>query len=288
MKLLETSRTSRIPSAATTAVIGLLLFLTGTSFAGILVAPTVVFISDLNRTGRLEVQNTSNEPREVTIRLAYGLPQSDSVGNVFVQLQDSNITDPRSAVDWVKPFPRKVLVPPNGTQVIRLVARPPQGLADGEYWARIVVTSREGASQLPAIQGEEQIATRLNMVMQTAIMLKYRTGDCATRIEIGESRAALTEAGAEIMLGLENKGNASYMGVLHCKVSDADGKAVAQREFNIAVYDRLTRRVDLEFDRSLFRAPFTANLKVTSEGRTDVAREDMLAGNEVSYSMTFE
>lgn len=258
------------------------------SFAGVLVAPTVVFISDLNRTGRLEVQNTGDAPREVTVRLAYGLPESDSLGNVFVQLQDSNITDPKAAVDWVKPFPRKIVVPPGGTQVIRLVARPPQDLPDGEYWARIVVTSREGKSELPTPEGNDQIATRLNMVMQTAIMLKYRNGECMTRLEMTDHTASLTDNGAEVLLGLKNLGNASYMGVLRCSITDADGKTAAEKDFNIAVYDDLLRRVDLEFDRAQFRAPFTVDVNISSEGRTDVAREDMLFGNDVSYSMTIE
>lgn len=262
--------------------------LAGTATAGVLVAPTVVFISDNNRTGRLEVQNTSNEPREISVRLAFGLPESDSLGNVYVQLQDSNITHPRSAVDWVKAFPRKIVVPPNGTQVIRLVARPPQDLRDGEYWARIVVTSREGAGSLPSPGDDDQIATRLNMVMQTAIMLKYRNGECVTHMELTDRSARLTERGAEVMLGMRNTGNASYMGVLRCVLVDADGRTAAEKEFNIAVYDDLLRRVDMDFDRTQFRGPFTLDVKVTSEGRTDVAREDMLAGNDVTYTMTVE
>ncbi|MBD3401762.1 hypothetical protein GF420_02615 [candidate division GN15 bacterium] len=260
----------------------------GKLVGGVLVAPTVIFISDINRTGRLEVQNTANEPREVTVRLAYGLPQSDSLGNIYVNLKDSNITDPKAAVDWIKAFPRKVIVPPGGTQVIRMVARPPKDLPDGEYWARVVVTSREGTTELPSPEGDQAIETRLNMVMQTALMLKYRNGECMTRLELTHRDAWLTEEGMSVLLGMSNLGNASYMGILTCTVTDADNQQVLEKYLNIAVYDHLRRRVDLEFDRSEYRAPFKVAVSVSSEGRTDVAPEDLIVGNDVSYTMTVE
>ena len=120
----------------TGAVIALFLLI-GHVNAGVLVAPTVVFMDEHKRTGRITVQNPSDEPREVTIRMSFGLPTSDSLGNVFVNLQDSGITDVKAATSWVKPFPRKMLLQPGATQVVRFVARPPKDLVDGEYWARV-------------------------------------------------------------------------------------------------------------------------------------------------------
>ena len=64
----------------------LVLFLTfaANAMANVLVAPTVVFINDRGRTGRMEIQNPSQQPREVTIHFSYGLPVSDSVDNVRI------------------------------------------------------------------------------------------------------------------------------------------------------------------------------------------------------------
>ena len=41
--------------------------------AGVLVAPTVIFLSDKIRTGRMDVQNPTGAPKEVTIHFSYGL-----------------------------------------------------------------------------------------------------------------------------------------------------------------------------------------------------------------------
>ena len=254
-------------------------------FAGVLVAPTVIFISDKDRTGRLNIQNPTNEPREITIRLAYGLPESDSLGNVHVELRDSGVTDPRSALGWIKAFPRKVIVPPNGTQVIRLVARPPQDLADGEYWARVVVTSREGTTALPVEGGEETIQTTLNMVMQTALMLKYRAGECVTHLEIGDSKTIVHDDRVDVLVDMQNTGNTSYMGVLTCRLYDAKNTLVVEKAHDVAVYRNLKRRIELPYDPAKFTRPFSVDVSITSEGRTDVAPDDMIHGNDITYSV---
>ena len=57
--------------------------------AGVLVAPTSVILSDRKRTGRLTVQNPSDKPQEITIGFTYGIPLSDSLGNISLDLRDS-------------------------------------------------------------------------------------------------------------------------------------------------------------------------------------------------------
>lgn len=256
--------------------------------AGVLVAPTVIFISDKDRTGRLNIQNPSNEPREISIHLAFGLPESDSLGNVFVQLQDSGVTDPRSALGWVKAFPRKVIVPPNGTQVIRLVARPPQNLPDGEYWARVVVTSREGSTTLPLESEGDAIQTHLNMVMQTALMLKYRAGECVAKLDVVGKEARLLDSQVHVLVDMHNSGNTSYMGVVTCRLYDRNKKLASERSHDVAIYRDLKRRVELPFDPSQFAGPFSVEVSISSDGRTDVSPEDMIPGNRIEYSLVVD
>ena len=145
--------------------------------AGVLVAPTVVFMSRDARTGRMTLQNVTDKPQEVSVFFSYGLPTADSLGDVRVRLQDSAVTDPKACLDWVKAFPRRLVLPANASQVVRFVASPPRDLPDGEYWARVVVKAQQVEPNIPEPIGEGEITTRLNMVMQTAIMLKYRHGD---------------------------------------------------------------------------------------------------------------
>jgi P pilus assembly chaperone PapD len=252
--------------------------------AGVLVAPTVVFLSETNRTGRLNIQNPSNKAKEVSVFFSYGLPESDSLGEVHVILNDSNVTDPRSALDWVKAFPRKFVLLPSGSQVVRVVAYPPKGLKDGEYWARIVVRSQEGTAEVPVPGQEEQITTKLNMIMQTAIMLKYRTGDLTSELELNGVETTVKDSLVEVVVDMVNRGNVSYMGVINCRLLDADKRLISYRNIDLAVYRSLKRKLPLNIVAGDFKKPYYIDLKITSEGRDDIPNKDMIFGNEIAWS----
>ncbi|MBI5267868.1 MAG: hypothetical protein HY851_11615 [candidate division Zixibacteria bacterium] len=255
------------------------LALTGNLAAGVLVAPTVVLLSDKNRTARLEINNPGTTPQEVTIAFAYGLPESDSIGNVRVALQNTNVTDPRSAMEWVKAFPRQMVIPPNGSQVIRFVVNPPKGLADGEYWARVVVRSKESEQTIPKPSEEGSITTKLNMIMQTAIMLKYRTGTLNSLVAITGSEAVKTDSTVVVTMDMENRGNVSYVGVLTCRLLDTNKKEISRTQTDLAVYRQLKRRMELPLNGVTSRC--SVEVSLTTEGRTDLAPEDVIPGNKV-------
>lgn len=258
------------------------------TMAGVLVAPTVIFINDRGRTGRMEVQNPTAQPREVSIHFAYGLPTSDSLGNVSVVLQDSGIIDPRSAVEWVKAFPRKLVIPPGATQVVRLVANPPANIPDGEYWARIVVRSAEGETTIPVATADGAITTKLNMIMQTAIMLKYRKGAVNTKIELKGAHAIMTDSTVEVTVDLSSTGSASYVGTLSCRLLDADKRVLTQQRCDLAVYRELKRRVDIPIRNLVGKQPYRVDVSVSTDGRSDIAQEDIIPGNRLQYSVAVE
>ncbi|MEW6412753.1 MAG: hypothetical protein AB1483_09810 [Candidatus Zixiibacteriota bacterium] len=256
--------------------------------AGVLVAPPVVFISEKGRTGRLTVQNPTNAPKEVTIDFAFGIPESDSLGNVSIDLQDSAVTDPRSAMGWVKAFPRKLIIPANGSQIVRFVADPPKDLADGEYWARVVVQAQEGTTTIPTPEDDNKITTKLNMIMRTAIMLKYRKGDCVANVELTNSETQVTDSNVYAVVDLVNRGNVSYVGLLSCRLLDADGKEISKSEIHLAVYHDLRRRVELPIVAGDFKRPFTVEVNVTNKGRKDLPQEEMIFGNDILFTMNVE
>lgn len=256
--------------------------------AGVLAAPTVVVLSDKNRTGRVNLENPSASPKEVEVYFSFGIPESDSLGNIELTLQDTNISDPRSCADWIRAFPRKVILPPNGSQVVRLVARPPKDLEDGEYWARIVIRSQEGETELPMAEQNEQITTKLNMIMQTAISLKYRTGDLAAEVQLRRMDVQMQEKTVQILADLENTGNVSYLGIYDCQLLDADNKIISSTSGNLAVYRRMRKRINLPIVDGEFKMPYSVDMKITCEGRTDIDRKDIIFGNEITYSAIVE
>jgi P pilus assembly chaperone PapD len=293
MKQTLTSVLSNFICAGVCKRVGAFLILTlalttSNVLAGVLVAPTVVFLSDQSRTGRMTLQNLDDKAQEVTVFFSFGLPTADSLGDVLVRLQDSAVTDPQSCLEWVKAFPRRLILPPNASQVVRFVANPPRELPDGEYWARVVVKAQEANPSIPKSTGENQITTRLNMVMQTAIMLKYRHGNVFCELTLEEASARFADGQVEVLVDTKNIGNASYLGVLNCMVVDADGREVARRDVQLAVYRELRRRVQIPIPEGDFTRPYKVNLEISGKGRTDVAASDMLYGNDLTFSAAVE
>jgi P pilus assembly chaperone PapD len=264
----------------------LLLILAIDVSAGVLVAPTVVFLSEKGRTGRLTVQNPSNTPVEVTINFSFGLPMSDSLGDVYLTLQDSGVTDPRSALSWVRAFPRKVVLPPNASQVVRIVASPPPNLPDGEYWARIVVASQEGQATIPSASEEGKISTRLNMITQTAIVLKYRTGALISDLELQKASAKKASSQVWVTVDLLNRGNVSYTGILKCRLLDVRNDEISANQVDLAVYRGLKRRISLPVKDE--RKPIQVEIFITNDGRTDIPPEEIIPGNKISYNVKIE
>jgi P pilus assembly chaperone PapD len=288
--MIESKKLLRKQSPVPLRLLAILLFLilsmTAELFAGVLVAPTVVFLSDKSRTGRLTIQNPSNLPKDVTISFSFGLPASDSLGDIYLTLQDSNVTDPRSALEWVKAFPRKVVLPPNGSQVIRVVANPPAGLADGEYWARIVIAAQEGETTIPASGDNGGISTKLNMVTQTAIVLKYRTGALLSDLQLQGVSLQKTTTQLWAIVDLINRGNVSYVGILKCRLLDQSNNEISANQVDLAVYRNLKRRIALPLINS--KIPAQIEISISNEGRTDIAPEDVIPGNKISYNLKIE
>ncbi len=255
--------------------------------AGVLVAPTSVILSENDRTGRLTVQNPSDSPIEVSIRFGFGIPLSDSLGNVTLRLQDtSEVNHPRSAMNWIRAFPRRVVLAPGATQVIRFVATPPKDIPDGEYWARIVVRSQDSQAQLPDAGDLESITTRLNMVMETAIVLKYRTGELMAKLGVIDTEIERSDSLVTISIDLENQGNVSYVGVLRCNLFDANDVEITTRRINIAIYDDIKRRVELPIGISDYRQPFHVDIVIENDGRNDVPANELISGNRLEYTLT--
>ncbi len=254
--------------------------------AGVLVAPTSVILSDKKRTGRLTVQNPTDRPKQVQISFSFGVPVSDSAGNIRLNLQDSAVTDERSALDWIKAFPKKMILEPNTSQVVRFLARPPKDLADGEYWARIMVRSQEGETSIPLPTEDDKITTKLNMIMQTAIVLKYRSGNLISKLEVRGTEVFSTDTMVTAFIDMVNRGNVSYVGILDCRLVDAKGREISSNDIDLAVYRELKRKVRLPIFSGNYAKPFKLEVSISTEGRKDIAAEDLIAGNRIEYSTT--
>lgn len=266
------------------AILATLVAASGLS-AQVLVSPTVVFVSDQSPTGRLTLLNQSPHTQEITIAFSFGIPESDSLGNVTVNFQDSAVSDPQSALGWISAFPRSMLIKPDERQVVRLRVRPPQNLTDGEYWARVMISSQRNDTPVLAIGQENEIGTQLHMVTRQAIMFKYREGDMTTQLQLDGATASLKDSTVEVMLDMANRGNASYVGMLQASLRDQSGQEIDHFELRLAVYRQLRRRFDLSLAGHDYNPPYSVDLKISNDGRNDINPRDLIRGNKIAQTL---
>ncbi len=237
----------------------------------VLVAPHAVFMSHRDRTGEITLINTGDEPEEITVELQFGYPDSDSTGGVFVRLFEEPAPHHPSAAGWVRAFPRRMRLAPGQRQVVRLFATPPADLHDGEYWSRVLITSKGGV--VPVAGSTDAVTAGLSLQIRTIISLNYRKGEVHTGVALTDLRMEIANDSLIAWVGLERQGNAAYLGQLRLGVESADGASALLAESTpVAVYYTLRRRYAFALDEAIEPGPYdlTFNLDTNREDFDDL------------------
>jgi hypothetical protein len=248
---------------------------------GVVVAPHAVYLDHRTRSASLTLYNPGAEPAEVTIFTFFGYPVTDSLGHFMLFVPDS-VEPSMPSAGWIEAFPRRMTLEPLARQTVRLLARAPQGLADGEYWSRIAISAKGGAVQVASIDSAG-IKIGLTLEVRTILPLIYRKGPLQTGISVSGLRAWASGDSLSVRVRLERRGTAAYVGTAKGTLSTLKGIIVATFQQPVAIY------YDAE---PVFTMPLppkasgTHRLRVelTSE-RTDIQPELLLRAPPVSDSI---
>jgi hypothetical protein len=211
------------------AAVALLLVLRAGAGAaqGVMVAPHAVFIDHRVRSGSVLLYNPGTEPVEVAISTIFGYPTTDSLGQIKL---DTLVTDSSvSALGWIQAFPRRLTVGPRERQTIRLLARPPAGLADGEYWLRLVIAAQGGHLPITGVSDTTAIQVGLTLEVRTIIGVNYRKGPVSTGVSLSNVRAQIVGDSLITRSKLERRGNAAFIGMIRETLVDSAGVVHPQR-----------------------------------------------------------
>jgi hypothetical protein len=277
MRLMPRSRRLTVSIALAAAALAIQPVL----LEAILVAPHAVFMDHRSRTGQVFLVNTGDTPEEVNIDLKYGYPATDSTGTVFIKLIDQPDSTEPSAAAWIKAYPRRAVLAPGQRQVVRLLARPPAALPDGEYWSRIIATSR--GSKVAVVGGDSTVSAGLTLELRTIISLSYRKGAVHTGVSVTDLRAIRHADSLEIWFGAERQGNAAFLGTLVYELVSEDGKPRGQWETPVAVYHPLSRRYVFPLD-SVPAGRYTLRMRLTT-ARNDLDQRNILPAEPVTRSV---
>jgi P pilus assembly chaperone PapD len=227
------------------------------------VSPTAVFIDARSPTATLSLYNNGTSPEEVEISFGFGYPSSNADGVLQVQIQDSAAAGEPSVVPWLRAFPRRMQLQPGQRQTLRVMVQAPAGVADGEYWGRVMVRSRGGQPPIESTQGQVHVAVNVETVVATAVL--FRKGAVSTGVNVRAATGALAGDSVRLTLDLDRTGNAVYLGRIQARLRDAGGRVLATDEDALALYRSLRRRFTMALPAGAPRAGLSVEYVVDTE-----------------------
>jgi len=249
---------------------------------GVVVAPHAVFMDHRARSGSVLLYNPNTEPAEVTISLFYGYPVTDSTGGIVLRTVEAPDSTEPSAAAWLQAFPRRLTVAPLERQTIRLLARPPAGLKDGEYWARLVIAAKGGRIPVTGVT-DTAIQIGLTLEVRTIIGVNYRKGPVQTGVRLSGVRAVPAGDTVHVWTHLERVGNAAFIGTISGVLVDSTGAQRGEFSSPLGVYRTLDPRFAIPVN-PLPRGRYRLRVAVASQ-REDLAPEVLLQAPTVRDSI---
>ena len=247
---------------------------TGVAGQGVMIAPHAVFIARGARGGSVTLMNPDTAPVEVSVEVFYGYTATDSTGQLTLRTVEHPDSTQPSAAAWLQAFPRRLTIAPREQQVVRLLATPPAGLPDAEYWARLAFTAKAGQLPVGGVTDTARVKVGLTLQARTVIGVHYRAGLVRTGLSLSGLRAVRHGDSVVVHARLERQGNAAYLGTVHGTVVGPSGQSVG--EFHVPVTVFFAN--ELRWAVAIGSAPagrYQLRVEVSTE-RDDLSQEVML------------
>jgi P pilus assembly chaperone PapD len=209
----------------------------------LLVAPTRVII---NGGGSAEVilSNIGSEP--ATYRIVLELRRMNAEGDLVDVPEAEASAMEKAALEMVRYAPRRILLAPGQPQAVRITARPPAELPDGEYRVHMVFRSIPTAvspEEAERVRASGQFQVRLQPVYGISIPVFIRKGRLEGGAAIGSVALERQGTGGSLAIQLNRTGNRSVYGEVIAR--DARGQQIAMVR-GVALYPEVTQvKVDL-------------------------------------------
>ena len=214
------------------------LSLTGaTATAGVgdlLVAPTRIILTN-GRGTQVMLNNIGDE--EATYRISAELRRMTPEGKLEDVATPSEAE--RMAQEMVFFAPRRVTLSPNQPQAVRIAARAPQGLPDGEYRVHLLFRAVPKPRPVESQASGEGLSFKLIPVYGVTIPVIVRFGQL--EVQAGISGARLdTDGDKAILVDITRQGDRSVYGNL--EVTKAGEEQPIAEIRGIALYTEVARR----------------------------------------------
>lgn len=203
----------------------------------LLVAPTRIVL-DGRRGTEVILNNIGDDV--ATYRISVELRRMTPDGRL-IDVAAPNSAE-QAAHDMILYAPRRVTLPPNQPQAIRLSARAPQGLADGEYRVHLLFRAIPAPRAIAPAAGQkvEGVAFQLTPIYGVTIPVIVRLGNLQAKAGLANIRKVINDGKPAIALDISRAGDRSTFGEVRVlKAGITDPIALVR---GVAVYTELGQR----------------------------------------------
>ena len=221
-------------------------------FGDLLVAPTRLVL-DGRKSAEVILNNVGQEPATYRISVEFRRMNADG------SLEDvASPTDrDKMAEDMIVYAPRRVTLAPREPQVIRVAARPPAGLPDGEYRVHMLFRAVPPATPVAAAAPGSQpkgISFALIPVYGVTIPVIVRLGNLQVKSSIDNPQLETKDGKRSVALELTRSGDRSTFGEVRVLKAGVKDPIAIQRA--VAVYTEVgKRRVSVPIDEKFTGDP---------------------------------
>lgn len=203
----------------------------------LLVAPTRIVL-DGRRGAEVILNNIGTAP--ATYRISVELRRMTADGKL-VEVEQPTAAD-KAAQDMIVYAPRRVTLAPNQPQSIRVTARRPEGLADGEYRVHMLFRAIPPATPAAAKPAQPGQGLRFSLipVYGVTIPVIVRLGSLEATAGIANVRLEQNDGKPEVALDLSRSGQRSTFGEVRVLKAGIKEPIAVQR--SVAVYTELQGR----------------------------------------------
>ncbi|MEM6780637.1 MAG: hypothetical protein AAF569_02110 [Pseudomonadota bacterium] len=223
------------------------------------------------RTEVLTIINNEAQPR--TYRMGWKRMKMTE-DKALVNIDDDEVVPGLEGVENMVRFaPRRVTIPPGGSQQVRLMLRKPRDLPEGEYRSHFWVQPEADATRFEAEAPSSPTASAVSLRMLAGITLPVivRNGNLTATGAFESGSAQIKGDKIEINLLLTRSGNRSLYGDIDM-VCSGGGQQQIQSVRGVAVYAEVERR------NLRFNMPAPADINICREVTITYRRPPSLRG----------
>ncbi|MEO6582216.1 MAG: molecular chaperone [Sphingomicrobium sp.] len=211
----------------------------------LLVAPTRLVL-DGRKGAEVILNNIGEEP--ATYRISVEFRRMTADGGL-VDVAEPTAED-KLAEEMIVYAPRRVTLRPHQPQSIRVAARAPQGLADGEYRVHLLfraIPPARPVSAAPPAEAPKGISFALTPVYGVTIPVIVRFGNLQAKAGIANVRLETKDGKPAVALDLSRSGDRSTFGEVRVLRAGVKNPIAIQRA--VAVYKEVaSRKVSIPVD----------------------------------------